>query len=1212
MQSLVAALIIGVAIKKRGYMLKKLLVLAITVLAFLCWGVSSATASDWPAVNQSAANNNYISDPSILNAQPEAPKSLDVPYNSMGQIIAEGKLFFSDGLALSTIYAYSLPTLDLVWSKQLNAQVTNIVYSSGNIYLGTGSVYSMSASTGEINWSVPVTTGYKAKILQVNAGVVYAVRWNNNINYLLAMRQDDGQTLGSPTNVMIDSINDIVLTSNTIVLTAVRYNAGGASLVAFDKNNYQYLGTSTTCRSSSATTYDAEQGIVYITATDGALCAYEASSLTPIFPGRMFAMSRLVKYGEIMYSVYGRNIQYFSAKDRAAVVSNYANVLDSSSAFSGHPIVVNGVMFANTNKGQLMSKNLESGELKFYDIDSTMLLQRVVYGSGHFVLTGANNGKKKFYVYNYANLGAKAAIGELTIISPYHIDGNNQYLGQLHAHVETETQLDWTKTFKTPPTAWDVESRYKNAGYDFVALTEHNKILPNPAVTGLLHIENSEEDTQAEGGNHILALGTHDLIDETKSDQERIDSVVAQGGVPVLAHPNSYRYGISSSGLLSINSILHSVPLIEIFNNAIDNAGKYIGGYDLSGYKEKPYALDKMDLMNSLVRVFATASDDYTPYDGGFDGGAVVVFSPDNSQQNIMSNIKTGNFYAVQGSKAPRIQNIIVNQSGFSVVLSELSNISFIGKGGQVLKHETNVQTSAYIFTGDEIYVRAEIEAVDSGLKAWTQAVMITPSQNNTTITAGEHTTMLYQAAISSNTSSPVDAKILDGSDYPKALPPLGYLSPVYQFSTEGEVLQGNRLAISYANRQLPVNASNLAIFTFDESQQRWIKAPSTVDQTNKIVITELPHYSLYALSAELLSDTEPPQVALLSPSNLNGLAGVINLWASASDNQAVTAVRFLLDNQEIASDIVASDGWSAELDTSKIVSGNHKLKLIAEDFYGNTAEQEYDIVIAGGIAPPSIDISTPNNNDYVNQASKIIGSYTSQLAIESIKIFLDNVFINDADVDIAGGTYQKTVDWQSIVEGSHVLRVELFDIAGNRAECEKTINIGQEISAKIISPQSAEYMRGGGLPVEVVVTPTSSAVAILLDGKDVANNQTIDISEYAFGSHILEVKYQGKILASTTFYVGTDYDDTLRLISRLYAEGRIKNSGITNSIIVRLRLAKLADSLHLYEVESTILNDLLDFVSKHGRQKKPLIDEIGYTIISENIKFIYNSNIYK
>ncbi|MCP4690347.1 MAG: hypothetical protein GY859_20000, partial [Desulfobacterales bacterium] len=84
-------------------------------------------------------------------------------------------------------------------------------------------------------------------------------------------------------------------------------------------------------------------------------------------------------------------------------------------------------------------------------------------------------------------------------------------------------------------------------------------------------------------------------------------------------------------------------------------------------------------------------------------------------------------------------------------------------------------------------------------------------------------------------------------------------------------------------------------------------------------------------------SDSQPPSVAVTSPTDGDALTGQVILMADASDNIAVTGVQFKVDGLDSGAKDVSSP-YRVGLDTTSLYDGSHTITAVAEDAAGNTA----------------------------------------------------------------------------------------------------------------------------------------------------------------------------------------------------------------------------------------------------------------------------------
>ena len=297
----------------------------------------------------------------------------------------------------------------------------------------------------------------------------------------------------------------------------------------------------------------------------------------------------------------------------------------------------------------------------------------------------------------------------------------NWYKGNLHAHTINSDG-------DSPP--YDVMAWYKRNGYQFLALTDHNTFT-DPALFDSNQADNflliGAEEVTNEKTVHVNAIGISKVIPPqagatvTELLQASIDAIRAQGGVPLINHPN-FRWAFTASEM----SPLKAAVLLEIDSGhpAVNHAGD-----------GRVPATEQMwdQLLSAGMRIFAVSVDDSHNFRQEFTidraspgRGWVVVRASALSRENILASLSRGDFYASSGVN---IKDIRTTPTSLTVEVQTVVNdpkryqVVFVGREGRVLavSHEN---PASYRFSGGEGYVRARIE--DSrGLKAWTQPVFI-------------------------------------------------------------------------------------------------------------------------------------------------------------------------------------------------------------------------------------------------------------------------------------------------------------------------------------------------------------------------------------------------------------------------------------------------------------------------------------------------------
>jgi hypothetical protein len=112
--------------------------------------------------------------------------------------------------------------------------------------------------------------------------------------------------------------------------------------------------------------------------------------------------------------------------------------------------------------------------------------------------------------------------------------------------------------------------------------------------------------------------------------------------------------------------------------------------------------------------------------------------------------------------------------------------------------------------------------------------------------------------------------------------------------------------------------------------------------------------------------DTTPPTAAFTSPGAGSAVSGSISVAANASDNVGVAGVQFKVDGNNLGSEDTSSP-YSANLDTTALVNGNHTLTAVARDAAGNTASATETVDVENAPPPPPpLPVPGPVVNEHV------------------------------------------------------------------------------------------------------------------------------------------------------------------------------------------------------------------------------------------------------
>lgn len=296
--------------------------------------------------------------------------------------------------------------------------------------------------------------------------------------------------------------------------------------------------------------------------------------------------------------------------------------------------------------------------------------------------------------------------------------------GNIHTHT---TLSDGDR----PP--HDVYAWYRDHGYAFVAVTDHNS-LTDPAVYRLLERKKrfvmltGEEVTLRGAGKqvHINAICTRHTIGGKSFDTQRealawgVREVLAQGGVALVNHPN-WDWALTADDLPAARG----AQLLEI---ASGHPHVHERGDETHLSHEAIWdaALTAGEGFAGVAVDDAHAYAPRAPENAARPGRAwIQVFAAEPTRAVLCEALARGRLYASTGVTLKRIS---VREDSYAVYPADrAAKVEFIGKGGAVLQAGKAGEdgSARYELRGGEGYVRARVTNAD-GKRAWTQPSRLT------------------------------------------------------------------------------------------------------------------------------------------------------------------------------------------------------------------------------------------------------------------------------------------------------------------------------------------------------------------------------------------------------------------------------------------------------------------------------------------------------
>ncbi len=196
-----------------------------------------------------------------------------------------------------------------------------------------------------------------------------------------------------------------------------------------------------------------------------------------------------------------------------------------------------------------------------------------------------------------------------------------------------------------------------------------------------------------------------------------------------------------------------------------------------------------------------------------------------------------------------------------------------------------------------------------------------------------------------------------------------------------------------------------------------------------------------------VLVDNTPPEPDFTSPHDGDAVKGTHLITAAITETgSGRDYTLFYIDGAEVRNSTSTTHSW----DTTAYSDDWHELKVVVFDKAGNQGETEIDARVDN--APPTVTITDPDDQD------KIIGSVTVRTnaadndggsGLERAEFFLGGNFLSKDDVS----PFTATINENDHSDGEYDLLVIVWDNAGNTAQDEITVFIGDEASPIVANP---------------------------------------------------------------------------------------------------------------------------------------------------------------
>ncbi|MBQ9784417.1 MAG: hypothetical protein IJW29_02845 [Clostridia bacterium] len=260
----------------------------------------------------------------------------------------------------------------------------------------------------------------------------------------------------------------------------------------------------------------------------------------------------------------------------------------------------------------------------------------------------------------------------------------------------------------------DAVHKYRDAGYDAVALTDHWFFGSGSEIDGMTILPGAEynvrESDASIGVYHIVGIGMSRAPSVTKhmSAQELIDRIHEANGIAILAHP---AWSLNTPEQIMK---LRGVDATEIYNTVSD-----------AHHSRRADSSLIVDMIASQGRYYPLiAADDVHYYDGSDECRSWIMVEADSeSSADLMRGIRREKFYATQGPEV----HLYADGDGYTVKCSPVAEIVFLSNvvwTPRVFEGE-GITEAHYVPRENEKFLRVQVKDAD-GKKAWTNIIPLT------------------------------------------------------------------------------------------------------------------------------------------------------------------------------------------------------------------------------------------------------------------------------------------------------------------------------------------------------------------------------------------------------------------------------------------------------------------------------------------------------
>ena len=219
-----------------------------------------------------------------------------------------------------------------------------------------------------------------------------------------------------------------------------------------------------------------------------------------------------------------------------------------------------------------------------------------------------------------------------------------------------------------------------------------------------------------------------------------------------------------------------------------------------------------------------------------------------------------------------------------------------------------------------------------------------------------------------------------------------------------------------------------------------------------------------------------PPSVSFQEPGPDAYVRGLVELKASASDDDAVVKVRFLVDDGLLVED--AQVPYKASWETAEFDDGAHVLELIAYDTTNKFASAEIQVTVDN--TSPELTLVSPEEMVIQHDVILLAAEAADNIQMDRVEFSMDGMELEPVSEE----PWELVYDGSALASGLHVVKATAFDAAGNETSVTREILVDRPPVVVILTPEAGATVTGPfSVQAEVMDDVGLDSVILYMDG---------------------------------------------------------------------------------------------------------------------------------